>query len=105
MKPSAPAKPATPATKVEKPVAETSNSETYYGIQIFGLKKVLSAGSPEFKGLDAHIVTVEESSINRYVTGKWDTAKKAIENLDDVKSKFPDAYVIKVSGGTVVRIK
>ena len=105
VKPSAPAKPATPATKVEKPVAETSNSETYYGIQIFGLKKVLPAGASEFKGLDTHMVQVEGSSIYRYVTGKWKTAQKAIENLDGVRAKFPEAYVVKVSGCTVVRIK
>ena len=30
---------------------------------------------------------------------------KIIENLDGVRAKFPEAYVVKVSGSTVVRIK
>ena len=88
-----------------KPEPSAKTEETYYAIQIFGLKKVLPAGSSEFKGLDVHIVQVEGSSVNRYITGKWDSAEKAISNLDNVKAKFPDAYVVKVSGGSVVRIK
>ena len=87
------------------PTPVTVNAETYYGIQIFGLKKELSAGAPEFKGLDTHIVQAEGSTINRYITGRWDTSAKAIANLEQVRAKFPDAYVVKVSGGTVIRVK
>jgi N-acetylmuramoyl-L-alanine amidase len=92
-------------TKQGAPVPVTAPAGTYYGIQIFGLKKELPAGSPEFKGLDTHIVRSEGSTINRYVTGKWDTSAKAISNLESVRAKFPDAYVVKVSGGTVIRVK
>jgi N-acetylmuramoyl-L-alanine amidase len=91
---------------VEAPEENPSaSSATYYGIQIFGLKKELPAGSPEFKGLDTHIVRAEGSTINRYITGKWDTSAKAISDLEKVRAKFPDAYVVKVSGGTVIRVK
>ena len=80
-------------------------SGTYFGIQIFGLKKILQAGASEFKGLDVHRVTVEGSGINRYVTGKWQTLDQALRNLDAVQAKFPDAYVVKVAGNSVIRAK
>ena len=96
--------PAPAPTPVEL-TKEKSDTGTYYGIQIFAVKKELPAGSAEFKGLDTHIVRAEGSIVNRYVTGKWDTSADAISNLDEVRAKFPEAYVVKVSGGTVIRVK
>lgn len=96
--------------KQEAPAAESKSAEdgaqkTYYGIQIFGVKRVLESGDSAFKGLDAHMVKVDGSSLNRYVTGKWDTSKEAISQLENVRKLFPDAYVVKVSGGKVTRVK
>lgn len=91
--------------KVDSEVQADVHSGTYFGIQIFGLKRILQAGASEFKGLDVHRVTVEGNGINRYVTGKWQTLDQALSNLDAVKAKFPDAYVVKVSGNTVKRAK
>lgn len=84
---------------------EETKCETYYGIQIFGLKKVIKAGDPAFKGLDTHIVKVDGSTINRYITGKYKTSKEAVAELDSVRKLFSDAYVVKVSDGKVVRVK
>ena len=90
----------TEVTKEKAPVP----TGTYYGIQIFAVKKELPAESPEFKGFDTHIVRAEGSTINRYVTGKWDKSADALSNLEKVRAKFPEAYVVKVSGGTVIRV-
>ena len=78
---------------------------TYYGIQIFGLRKLLKAGDPAFNGLDVHSVVTPGSEVVRYVSGRWDSALKANENLDEVRRKFPDAYVVKVTDGVVTRVK
>ena len=91
-------------TEVVKEKAPVTTG-TYYGVQIFAVKKELPAGSPEFKGFDTHIVKPEGSTVNRYITGNWDTSAKAISNLEQVRAKFPDAYVVKVSNGTVIRVK
>ena len=80
-------------------------SGTYYGIQIFGLKKLLKAGDPAFKGLDVHSVVTPGSEVVRYVSGRWGSASKAVDNLDAVRRKFPDAYVVKVTDGIVTRVK
>ena len=78
---------------------------TYYGIQIFGLKKLLKAGDPAFKGLDVHSVVTSGSEVIRYVAGRWASASKAQENLAEVRRKFPDAYVVKVADGAITRVK
>ena len=91
----------TEVVKEKAPVA----TDRYYGIQIFAVKKELPAGSPEFKGFDTHIVKPEGSTLNRFITGKWDTSAEAISNLEQVKKKFTEAYVVKVSDGTVIRVK
>ena len=79
--------------------------DAYYGIQIFGLKKLLQAGDPAFKGLDAHSVVVSDSEVVRYVTGMWDNQQMAVQNLENVRRKFPDAYVVKVADGVITRVK
>ena len=96
-------KPETVQDVTEK-TPEVANG-TYYGIQIFGLKKLLKAGDPAFKGLDVHSVVTPGSEVVRYVSGRWGSASKAVDNLDAVRRKFPDAYVVKVSDGVVSRVK
>ena len=89
-----------------KVVPEVSaKSDAYYGIQIFGVKRQLPAGAPEFKGLDVHAIRLSNSTIYRHITGKWKTSAEAIQNLETVQKKFPDAYVVKVSGDSVTRVK
>jgi N-acetylmuramoyl-L-alanine amidase len=82
-----------------------SVDESYYGIQVFGLKKMLSPGDAAYKGLDVHPVKTADSEIIRYVAGKWPTSADARKNLESVRKKFPDAYVVKVTGSKVVREK
>lgn len=90
------------AVEQKTPAADVG---TYYGIQIFGLRKILKAGDPAFKGLDVHSVVTPGSEVVRYVSGRWDSASKATENLSEVRRKFPDAYVVEVTDGAVRRVK
>ena len=85
--------------------AATVGATTYYSIQIFGLRRVLNPGDSAFKGLDVHSVRVENSEIIRYLSGKWANKETATQNLSRVREKFPDAYIVKVSDGTVTRVK
>ena len=90
--------------KAQPSITEVAASENvYYGIQIFGLKKELPSGAPEYKGLDVHMVKPEGATVNRFITGKWLTKDEALKNLESVKLKFSDAYIVKVSGNSVVR--
>ena len=89
-----------------KPAAkEVKTADEYYGIQIFGLRRLLQKGDPSFKGLDVHHVKTPGSDIIRYVTGKWQTSAAASKNLESVRKKFPDAYMVQVSGDKITRVK
>ena len=66
---------------------------------------MIKAGDSAFKGLDVHHVSVSDSELIRYISGKCDTEEAAIEHRKTVAEKFPDAYVVKVSNGVVTRVK
>ena len=96
----------TEAQPAVKPAAkEVKTADEYYGIQIFGLRRLLQKGDPSFKGLDVHHVKTPGSDIIRYVTGKWKTSAAASKNLESVRKKFPDAYMVQVSGDKITRVK
>lgn len=95
-----PAKPA-PAT-ADKNVS-SSDSE-YYSIQIMGLGRYVKDGDPALKGLTVNRVKKEGSNIYKYVTGKYSAVSEAKSKLQEVRKKFPDAFVVKVTGDNVTRV-
>ena len=91
------------------PPAEVSsssvNDDEYYGIQIMGLGRLLNSGDPALKGLKVQAVRAEESNIYKYVYGTYQSQSDAVGQLAAVRKKFPEAFVVKVSGSEVVRVK
>ena len=88
--------------EVDKNVS-SSDSE-YYSIQIMGLGRYLKDGDPALKGLSVMRVKKEGSNIYKYVTCKYSAASEAKGKLQEVKKKFPDAFVVKVTGDNVTRV-
>lgn len=88
--------------EVDKNVS-SSDSE-YYSIQIMGLGRYLKDGDPALKGLSVMRVKKEGSNIYKYVTGKYSVVSEAKGKLQEVKKKFPDAFVVKVTGDNVTRV-
>ena len=56
------------------------------------------------EGLDVFRVKKDESDIYKYVTGRYDTPEAAKAKVSEVRKKFPDAFVVKVSGDDVIRL-
>ena len=77
----------------------------YYGIQIMGLARLLKNGDPALKGLEVQAVKAADSNIYKYVCGKHGSRELAEERLSVVRRKFPDAFVVKVTGDHVSRVK
>ena len=92
-----------PATKQVNNNVESPDSE-YYSVQIMGLARYLNDGDPALKGLTVDRIRKEGSNIYKYVTGKYNAVNEAKSGLSQVKKKFPDAFVVKVSGDTVIRV-
>ena len=95
------------AKPVQKPTqAEVNTEQTvgdYYSVQIMGLGRYIKDGDPALKGLKVERIKKEDSSIYKYVTGKYSTIDQAKAALKQVKTKFPDAFTVKVSGNNVTR--
>ena len=95
------------AKPVQKPTqAEVNTEQTvgdYYSVQIMGLGRYIKDGDPALKGLKVERIKKEDSSIYKYVTGKYSTLDQAKAALKQVKTKFPDAFTVKVSGNNVTR--
>ena len=81
------------------------DTDEYYGIQIMSLGRHLDGGDPALKGLVVQAVKSAESSIYKYVYGKFATGKEASDNLSKVREKFPQAFVVKVNGTKVEPVK
>ena len=103
----APAETAAALAEVVKTALENSEtkSKDYYGIQIMGLGRLLKDGDAAFKGLSAEAVKAEDSTIYKYVVARSDSKEGAQAKLAEVKKKFPEAFVVKVTGDKVERVK
>lgn len=94
----------TQTVKTETLKAEPA-PQSYYGIQIMGLGRLLKNGDPAFKGLDVNAVKAADSNIYKYVAGPYQDKDAALKMLQDVKRKFPEAFLVKVEGTTVTRLR
>ena len=81
------------------------DAEEYYAVQIMGLARLLKNGDPALKGLEVQAVKAADSNIYKYVCGKHSSKETAAERLAVVKKKFPDAFIVKVTGDNVTRVK
>ena len=82
-----------------------SEEPVYYGIQIMGLGRKLSDSDPALKGLKVTAVKSADSNVYKYITERLETADAAHAKLKEVRKKFPEAFVVKVSGGVVERVR
>jgi N-acetylmuramoyl-L-alanine amidase len=97
---------AEPVAVQEADIAPSSApAAQFYGIQVMGLGRLLKNGDPALKGLEVSAIKAEESSIYKYVHGRFASAQEASARLQDVRKKFPEAFVVKVNGTSVTRHK
>ena len=95
-----------PEAVIPAPVkADQPVSDSYYAIQVMGLKRNAPVDDPAFKGLKMTVIPPGEGSVlYRYVTATGDKAH-ARSQLENVQKKFPHAYLVKVTGTKVVMVK
>lgn len=84
--------------------AEVAPEKVSYGVQIMALKSLLPSDDPHFKGLKISVVGPSANGYYRYVTASGDRSV-ADNALKAVRKKFPEAYVVKISGNEVERVK
>lgn len=80
---------------------EAAGEAPYYGIQIMGLGRLLKEGDSALKGLKVRAIKAEGSTIYKYVYGRHQTRQGAVAELQAVRKKFPEAFVVVVNGDQV----
>ena len=93
------------AVRTENKSVATVSQGIYYGIQIMGLAKSLPDTDPAFKGQKPHAVKAADSNIYKYIVGKHKSQADAVAQLQSVRKAFPEAFLVKVEGDTVTRVK
>jgi N-acetylmuramoyl-L-alanine amidase len=94
--------------KEDKPAENPSATQSgvHYGVQIMGLGRKLAANDPAHKGLKVEIVPpTDGGKVYKYVAAWSDDLSEAKAQVAAVKKKFPDAFLVKVEGSVVSRVK
>ena len=83
-----------PVTEQEEDAVDESGP--YHAVQIMSSGKLLEAGDPEFKGLEARAYKPKGSKVYKYIIGKYKSRNDAAKELPDIRKKFPQAFIIEV---------
>ena len=100
-----PADPA-PVQEKEQVKEQIKSTGVHYGVQIMGLGRKLKSNDPALKGISVEIIPpAAGGKIYKYVAAWSDSVEGAKSQLATVRKKFPDAFLVKVDGNEVSRVK
>lgn len=101
-----PSEPAQAPVKEVKAEPVVNASGVHYGVQIMGLGRKLASNDAALKGLKVEVVPpADGGKIYKYIAAWSDSLDGAKSQLAAVRKKFPDAFLVKVEGNDVSRIK
>ena len=101
-----PSEPAQAPVKEVKAEPVVNAPGVHYGVQIMGLGRKLASNDAALKGLKVEVVTpADGGKIYKYIAAWSDSLDGAKSQLTAVRKKFPDAFLVKVEGNDVSRIK
>ncbi len=96
----------TPIDTIRKPIVTTQKSSEghpyiHYRVQILSLNKVIPPNSKELKG-EKNCTPLKSGSLVKYTIGEFKTKEEARAALIQIRIKFPQAFIIKVSDNTII---
>lgn len=77
-------------------------SDTVYAVQIFAVGKKMDPKAREFLGYTPKIIP--GTRLYKYCIGVSDTVEGARKNLPSIRKKYPDAFLVKITGDVITRI-
>lgn len=94
-----------PPPKKEKDAYKNTGGKNgvEYRVQILASEKKLKENDSEFKGLK-NTMSYYENSLYKYTIGSVATQEEAQQILNDVRSKFPNAFIVKFIDGKRVKM-
>ena len=91
------------AAKAAKAEETPSDSPVFYGIQVLASSKEMSPSDRFFKGKE--MISVRSGKLYKYIVCPSDDLDSAKKKHAEIKSVFPESFVVKVEGGSVTMIK
>ena len=89
-------------TPAQTTPAGSAQGKDVYAVQIFAVKKKMDPKAREFMGYTPRII--QSGTLYKYYIGVSETAAGARKHLPAIRKKYPDAFLVKISGEQVSRI-
>jgi N-acetylmuramoyl-L-alanine amidase len=80
------------------------NQSVVFKIQIFASRKKLPPNAPDFKGIK-EIAFYEEDGLYKYTVGAESDYNNILKLRNEIKTKFPEAFIIAFKGNNKISIK
>ncbi|MCQ2183210.1 MAG: N-acetylmuramoyl-L-alanine amidase [Bacteroidales bacterium] len=87
--------PEIPSEKIAQPKVE-EKTPVRYGVQIFAVQRSLYPGAREFMGYKPSVF--KSGTLNKYVIGIDVNLQTVENNLKEIRKKYPEAFIVKISG-------
>lgn len=96
---------ATPAaTPVTAPaVTPAKEAAALYGVQVFAVSKALPEGDSRLMGYKPRVV--KSGNLYKYIIGVSDDREKTRSSFSQIRKKYPDSYMVKITGEKIERIQ
>ena len=95
----APADVEQPSPAVSGPAGDAGS---VYAVQIFAVRKKMDPKAREFLGYTPRII--QSGTLYKYYIGVSDSVDGARKHLPAIRKKYPDAFLVKITGDTAARV-
>lgn len=73
----------------------------HYRVQILSVSKILPSNASDFKG-EQNVQYLKKGSLVKYTIGEFKNREEATSALQQIRKKFPQAFLIKVNNNTII---
>lgn len=92
-----------PSKSETAPAGKDKEPETVYAVQIFAVRKTMNPKAPEFMGYTPRVI--KSGTLNKYFIAVGSSAAEVRKKLPAIRKKYPDAFVVKIEGDSVIRVE
>ena len=97
-------RPSVAAASEPAPAARpATDGKDVYAVQIFAVRKKMDPKSREFLGYTPRVI--QSGTLCKYYIGVSDSEAGARKHLAAIRKKYPDAFLVKISGDSATRIQ
>ena len=83
--------------------AEPEGNSALYAVQIFASSKIVNSDKSLFMGYEHK--RIESGKLHKYFIALSPDVAAAEKELPKIRKKYPDAFVVKIEGESIVRVK